>query len=83
MKILSTTTFRRNLSDFIRKVYEGNTTIVLGTHDTPRAILIKYPDTYQKEYSDIANMNAYSGAFAFLDEEPELYTKEDIREFYA
>ena len=83
MKVLNTTEFRRNLSDFIQEVYEGNTSIVLGHHDKPRAVLIKYPDTYNEVFSDIANMNAYSGAFNFLADEPELYTKDDVKELYA
>lgn len=83
MKVLNTTQFRRNLSQFVREVYEGNKSIVLGTRDTPRVILIKYPDTYRKEYSAIANINTYSGVFNFLADEPDLYTKEDVREFYA
>lgn len=83
MKILNTTEFRRNLADFIREVYEGNKSIILGQHDKPRAILIKYPDTYKEDFSDISNMNAYSGSFNFLEDEPDLYSKKDIKEKYA
>lgn len=83
MKILSTTNLRRRLSDTIREVYEGNKSVVVGQHNKPRVILIKYPDVYRKEFSDIANMNAYSGAFDYLADEPDLYSRDDIKEFYA
>jgi hypothetical protein len=74
MNILSTTKARDMLPALIAKVKETGKVFVLGRRNLPEAILMRYPIEYAVNASDIANINAYSRSFDFLNDEPEVYT---------
>lgn len=79
MKIISTTTVRKNMSDMLDAVVADGANFVIGRHKEPEAVLIKFPSLYRSDVSDITNINSYSNSFDFLKDEPELYTLEDIK----
>ncbi len=79
MKTMSTTKARLVLGKLVESVHAGDLSVVLGKRNTPQAILIKYPDTFSKEASEIANINAYSKSFDFLKSEPDIYSHKDIK----
>jgi len=78
MKIISTTSTRKNISDMIEAVRENNSVFLIGRHGTPEAVLLKFPTEYRADVSDSTNINAYSSSFDFLKDEPELYSKADV-----
>lgn len=81
--LINATKFRNNFSKLLSSVLEGDReAIVIGRHDNPEAVLIKFPNFYNKNLSDITNVNTYSSSFDFLHDEPELYSKEDVKVFY-
>lgn len=83
MKTVSTTNARKNISFLIDTVRETGESIALGRHDRYDALLIKFPRDYNKAFSEIANLNAYSSSFDFLKDEPDLYTMGDIKKKYV
>ncbi len=83
MKIVSTTDTRKNISDMLDSVISEGANFVIGRHDVPEAVLVKFPTAYRPDVSDIANINTYSNSFDFLKAEPDLYTVADIKKRYA
>ena len=79
MKTISTTEARKKIGILIGFINETNGIIAIGRRDKPEAILMKYPSTYDKRFSDVANINAFSGSFDFLKNEPEIYTANDLK----
>ena len=55
---------------------------IIGRHDVPDAILIKFPTAYNKKMNEITNLNAYSASFDFLANEPDLYRPADLKKRY-
>ncbi len=78
MIIISTSKARNLLPQFIMALKEHDTAFVIGRRNNPEAVLIKFPSHYRKDVSDITNINAYSGSFDFLADEPELYSMTDV-----
>ena len=79
MNTISTTQAREHLGKYLDKLTKGETeAFVLGRRNEPEAVLIKFPTLYSKKVTDITNVNAYSKSFDFLDNEPELYSLDDI-----
>jgi hypothetical protein len=83
MKIISTTTARKKIADLVDLVATEGANFVIGRHDKPEAVLIKFPTQYRADISDITNINAYSNSFDFLNDEPDTYTLADIKQKYA
>lgn len=83
MKIISTTEARKNISQLIDAVASEGANFVIGRHDTPEAVLVKFPKYYRADVSDITNINSYSNSFDFLQDEPDLYSEADIKKQYA
>lgn len=73
LQVLSTTHARDILPALIEKVKETSKVFIIGRRNIPEAILMRYPTEYSVNASDIANINAYSNSFDFLNDEPELY----------
>ena len=83
MKVISTTDTRKNISDMLDAVTGEGANFVIGRHDTPEAVLLKFPTVYRPDVSDITNINAYSNSFDFLKDEPDIYTVTDVKKKYA
>ena len=83
MKILTTTTARKHLSEIVNKVRSDNVVFGLGRRNKVEAIIMRFPETYNPELDDVTNMNANSGSFDFLADEPELYSSTDLKKRYA
>jgi hypothetical protein len=83
MKLITTTNARKQISALVNNVAQHGDVYALGRHDTPEALLIKYPTAYNPRVSDITNINTYSESFSFLENEPDLYTIDDLRKRYV
>lgn len=83
IKTISTTKVRANISEIIERVKTRGEVFVFGRRNNPEAILVKFPDLYNSNFSDITNVNAYSNSFDFLKSEPDLYGISDIKKKYA
>lgn len=83
MKTISTTEARKNIAKLVDAVREENAVFLLGRRDVPEAVLLKFPSEYRSDVSDITNVNAYSGSFDFLKDEPDLYTVADLKKRYV
>jgi prevent-host-death family protein len=79
MKTISTTEVRKNISEMIDSVRETDKVFLIGRRGAPEAVLVKFPSDYRSDVSDITNVNAYSGSFDFLKNEPDLYSIADIK----
>ncbi len=78
MTIISTSKARNLLPQFIEALKEHDRAFIIGRRNNPEAVLIKFPSHYKKNVTDITNVNAYSSSFDFLNDEPELYSLEDV-----
>lgn len=83
MKIFTTSEARKRLSAIMNAVKFSNQPIAIGRRDKAEALLIKFPDSANSLLDDLTNMNAYGGGFDELIEEPDLYSKEDIKVNYV
>ncbi len=83
MKTISTTEARKNIASMIDAVKETDAVFLIGRRDVPDAVLLKFPSEYKHLFSDITNINAYSSSFAFLKEEPDLYSVADLKKKYV
>jgi len=83
MKTISLTNARKNISSLIDEVRETGQMFAIGRHDALEVVMLKFPREYNKLFSDIANVNAYSQSFDFLGDEPELYSLSDLKKRYA
>lgn len=79
IKTLSTTDARARLGDIVSEVHASGIGVVIGKRDMPLAVLVPFPNEYNKNLSEITNLNAYSKSFDFLADEPELYSKKDLK----
>ena len=73
----------RAIADLVDAVAADGANFVIGRHDTPEAVLVKFPSTYRADLSDITNINSYSNSFDFLADEPEIYSAKDVKYKYA
>jgi hypothetical protein len=79
MTFVTTTEARNALGKLVSSLSKGESSVfVLGRRDNPEAVLISFPQHYNKNLSDITNVNSYSRSFDFLYDEPELYSADDI-----
>lgn len=83
IKTLSTTEARARMSDLVDIVSTSNKSIVIGRRNTPQVVLIPFPVFWNGKLSDITNINTYSKSFNFLNDEPEVYSIDDIKKKYA
>jgi len=44
---------------------------------------MKYPENFNKELSEITNINANSASFDFLKDEPDIYSVDDLKKSYV
>lgn len=67
----------------VNEVKETGKTFIIGKRGQPEAILMKFPRHFNPKFNEITNINAMSGSFDFLLDEPDLYTLKDIKRKYA
>ncbi len=73
MKIVSTTTARKNMSSIINQVKIHGEVFGIGRRKSTEALIIQFSGQYNKNLNEITNINTASHAFDFLQEELELY----------
>ncbi len=83
MRTISITKARKNIKTLIDLVRDTGEVVSIGRHDTPEAILMKYPRDYNKELNEITNINTNSESFSFLRGESDIYSKNDLKKSYA
>lgn len=83
MKTITTTNARKQIAKLIDAVRNSGDVFAIGRRDKPEALLIKYPTEYNPELSDITNINTYSESFSFLEEEPDIYSTDDLKNKYV
>jgi hypothetical protein len=83
VKIVSTTETRKKIADMLDAVAVEGANFVIGRRDAPEAVLVKFPNAYRKDVSDITNINAYSNSFDFLKNEPDVYSVADVKQKHA
>jgi prevent-host-death family protein len=81
LRAISITEGRKKLGEFVSIVMYQHCTIVLEKHGKPEALLVALPA--DADLSTMAGVNAESGAFAFLADEPDLYSCTDLRRCHA
>ena len=83
MKTITTTNARKQIAKLIDTVRETGDVFAIGRRNRPEALLIKFPSEYNAALDDITNINTYSESFSFLDNEPELYSVDDLKKSYV
>ena len=83
MKTISATNARKHIANIINTVRESGDVFAIGRHQKPEVLVIKFPSEYNATLNDITNSNAYSESFAFLKDEPDLYTTDDLKTVYV
>jgi hypothetical protein len=79
MKVLTTTQARKQMKTIIDRVKYRGEVFGIGRRNSIDAVVIGFPDVYNKDANDITNINAHSKSFDFLAAEPELYSLADIK----
>ena len=79
MKVVTTTKARAQLSSLINEVRYGNTQIGIGRRNKIEAVIIKYPDSINDRADELTALNEYGGSFDFLNDEPDIYSEDDIK----
>ena len=80
MQTFSITEGRKKLGELVNIVKYQGKTIALGNHGKPEALLIAF--VTPEDDIPMAAVNAASGSFAFLDDEPDLYSAADATHLY-
>ncbi len=83
MKIITTTKARKDIGNIINQVKYHGDVFAIGRRNSIDALLIQFPETYNKDVNDITNANAYSRSFDFLGTEPEIYSALDLKKKYV
>ena len=82
MRIYSLTEARKILGDLVNQVRYGKEIIALGKHGKAEVFLVAF-NAEKKEELPMTELNSASESFRFLKEEPDLYTREDLKERYV
>ncbi len=83
MKIITTTQARKTIGKMINQVKYYGEVFGIGRRNSIDALLIQFPESYNKDLNDITNANANSRSFDFLKNEPETYSLSDLKETYV
>lgn len=83
MHVIPTTHARKTLAAIISSVRFSNTPVAIGRHNKAEVLVIKFPEHANNQLNTVTNMNQFGGAFEFLIEEPELYTRADLKKPYV
>jgi len=83
MKVISTSSMRKNISEVINQVKYRGQVFGVGRRNNVEVIIMKYPENFNKELDEITNVNANSRSFNFLKDEPDLYNTDSLRKTYV
>ena len=83
MKIISTTNARKHIRDIINRVKYFGDVFAIGRRESIDALLIQFPEVYNKNVNDITNVNTFSKSFDFLAKEREMYSISDLKKKYV
>lgn len=83
MKTVTATNARKHISALIDTVIETNEVVAIRRHNDIEALLIKFPRVYRNDISDTTHLAVQGGAFDFLQDEPDLYSVEDVKEYHV
>lgn len=83
MKIITTTKARKDIGNIINRVKYHGDVFAIGRRNSIDALLIGFPETYNKDFNEITNINAHSRSFNFLKSEPEIYSILDLKKRYV
>lgn len=81
MKHYTTTEARKHLADIVNQVKYQKILVSIGRRNEQEVLLV--PGLSDDESLPISEMNAQSSSFAFLEEEPELYSLKDLKKRYV
>ncbi len=79
MKVLTTTQARKQIKTIVDRVKYRGESFAIGRRHSIDAVVISFPEAYNRDVDDITNVNAYSKSFEFLSSEPELYSRADVK----
>lgn len=82
MQVITTTAARKNLSMLIGAVHRTRRSIAIGRRNKAEVLLIRFPESTNLSLGETTNMNQYGGGFDFLQDEPDLYSREDLKKSY-
>src|SRR3989339_1251671 len=82
MQVITTTEARKNIKQVIDRVKMHGEVFGIGRRNSIDAIVIQFPNHYNKNLNEITNINALSRSFDFLNEEPDLYSVADLKKSY-
>lgn len=80
MLIYSTTQVRSQLSDLVNQVKYTKNIIAIGRNKKAEVLITPIPETYDIPITEI---NTVSSSFSFLENEPELYSLNDLKKSYV
>ncbi len=83
MKIISTTMMRKHISEVVDTVKCEDSVFGIGRRNKVEAIIMKFPQHFNKNVSEITNINANSKSLSFLKNEPDLYSVCDLEKRYV
>lgn len=83
MKVISSTTMRKDISEIINAVKYTGQIFGVGRRNKIEAIIMKYPEYMNLDLTEITNINANSASFDFLKNEPDLYSLNDLKKKHA
>ncbi len=83
MRIHTTTAARKDLARLVNLVKFTRKPVAIGRRNAADVLMIKFPDHANVHVTDETNMNQYGGGFDFLNAEPELYTRKDLKKSYV
>ena len=78
-KQLSTTQIRNHISEVIDEVRYHGEVFAVGRRDKLEAIILKYPEYTNQKLNELTNFNANSSSFDFLEDEPDIYSRNDLK----
>lgn len=83
MKTITTTEARKKIADLVNHVRETGEAFAIGRRNKPEVLVVKFPTAYNASFNEITNVNAQSESFAFLEDEPDIYSLADLKKRYV
>lgn len=83
VKTITTTEARKKIADLVNHVRETGEAFAIGRRNKPEVLVIKFPTAYNASFNEITNVNAQSESFAFLEDEPDIYSLADLKKHYV
>lgn len=74
---------RKKISAIIDAVRFTNKPVAIGRRDKAEALLIKFPESANGLVDDMTIKNIYGGGFDFLEQEPDIYSRDDLITSYV